>query len=126
MRTRRTARDRVSLRSRRISSYGDDRPRFAREIIRIGKKPHLVGAFFLTGTDWLVSRTEFGQGQIHPSHVTSSGVSMAWGLVAAPTWTGMPTKCSQKVKDLGPGAGAAPSAANSRKSRSRPSAETSI
>ena len=33
---------------------------------------------------------------------------MAWGLVAAPTWTGIGTKWSQKASDFGPFGGAAP------------------
>src|SRR6266571_2776068 len=54
---------------------------------------------------------------------TWSGASMAWGLVAAPTWTGMGTKWSQNVSCLCPLGGGKP---NPFQSRSWPLALTLI
>src|SRR5580658_9422900 len=54
------------------------------------------------------------------------GASMACGLVAAPTWTGIWTKWNQQVRALGPAVGAATAPANSRQIRTRPSASISI
>jgi hypothetical protein len=44
---------------------------------------------------------------------TSRGASIACGLVAAPTWTGIWTKWNQQVRALGPAVGATTAPANS-------------
>src|SRR6202163_4996874 len=60
-------------------------------------------------------RGRVGQGRVASrANSTSRGASMACGLVAAPTWTGIWTKWNQQVRALGPAVGAATVPADSR------------